>query len=214
MRLPVQINELAPGIYHARFESLYCLLATAIRLHGVNFHSTPFDHEESLDRWARLHGNYTYFSDCVGLMLDYRQFAQFKTEGFQPYWRREQALMDLVEGFEEPYMVICTFQDKDPRVDLSTIRHELAHAFYELDDRYRRDVLKTMRRYGIKRLLAFLKKRGYSHDSLHTEANAYLVEGETVLRELGFVAAINAKLVSELQDLYMEKLVATLGRDK
>jgi hypothetical protein len=130
-----------------------------------------FTFEEFIDHYTDKDGTITYFSYWAGFNIPSHVLEKFFSS-FQLN-KREKKVYELTRKFShEPYYLIATKNN-----DLYTLDHELLHAYYYLDQRYRQEVntiIKHMRPELKKQILSVLQSMGYSKSVLVDEINAYM----------------------------------------
>lgn len=90
-------------------------------------------------------------------------------------------------------------------IDPSTLKHELCHALFHLNQEYSRRVLEVLAQVDTAPLVAYLRGLGYHEHVLLDETNAYLVADRYwLLRKAGVEKETYREVISTLQGLYEE----------
>lgn len=188
----MKINEVADGVYHITTETLYELASTFMRFQ--EFYESPFKeirghfftHEQYMDvhvnsskRSGKDDAKFTYFEDWAGFNVPGNVFNSFLGKfPKQKLWKKEQNLINLIRtktknNTTSKFYVIGTSASEH----LSTIDHELSHAWFYLDPKYKREMLKILRKFpetAKDQLRIDLKKDGYAVEVYNDEMIAYM----------------------------------------
>ncbi len=132
-----------------------------------------FSHEEFLDNYMRSDGNLDY--NWGGFNIPGTSLARFFTQfKLTPRERQLQTATNRLPS-SQPYYLIATVAG-----DTETLRHELAHAHYGLNPKYRRHANALVRGLPIKlrkKITATLAGWGYATQVMTDEIHAYLATG-------------------------------------
>lgn len=217
------IEELSPKVYHVRAESQYEITSTFMRLQEYyespysSIYNKYFTHEQYMDTCA--HGTsrsaqedivFTYFDDWAGFNVPGNVFNRWVKKFSQHYlWEKEQQLIDLVydqlENKRSRFYVIGSYDDSEdgPRV----IDHELSHAWFYLDRKYKKKMLELVGKLS-KSTYDTLKKsimdEGYRESVIDDEIQAYLATNPMVTTKDMFPKGYNIPwdLVLEFQSVF------------
>jgi hypothetical protein len=173
-------QQIADRIYVVRFATQYALAATFLRIQehyeSSRFRGRVFSLEDYMDWYAAQFGAFTYYEDWTGFNVPSTALDDFYSGRFDPLLRKERQLLRRFVNLRAPFYVIGLFDDSD-------LTHELAHALFFLQPRYRRDVREALRQHdtaGISKRLAAL---GYHRRVLEDEVHAYVLAGFNVVGE-------------------------------
>lgn len=170
------------GVLHLEFDTQFDLCHTMARI--SEFFESPFDQIKgfyfSWDTFNKVYHRYSaygldsYFTYYEGFNLPKKIIGEF-FELFTDLTPEELKLKELITSNTSEYL-IATFVGGDP----STLEHELAHARYTLEYKYRRLMVKTILEIPTNHFVMLkndLKAAGYSGDSklLMDEIHAYLL---------------------------------------
>jgi hypothetical protein len=175
MSIRIAKSKVGKGIYLLRFKTQYQLTATFLRVQehyeSPRFHGRIFSLEQYMDWYAERYGNFTYYQDWSGFNVPSTAFQPFYEGKFDPLNEKETQLLGLFKDLRERFYVIGVYDSgaKD------SLTHELAHALFFIDDRYREAVREAMRAYDTTALEKQLAKAGYASHVIPDEAQAYLV---------------------------------------
>lgn len=189
--MSLEVEELTDGVFHIKAETQYDVTSTFMRVQ--EFYESPFKeirghfftHEKYMDTCARGSDRsgseeiiFSYFEDWSGFNVPGNVFNKwvrlFSKKGL---WDKEQELVDLVydklEKKTNKFYVIGTYSDGHNK----TIDHELSHAWFYLDQEYKRTMLSLLRKFpklAKQQLRKYLKTVGYTPEVFDDEIVAYL----------------------------------------
>ncbi len=182
------VNEVVEGILHVKAKTQYELTSTFMRVQ--EFYESPygeirevfFTHERYMDICA--YGNkrsadneivFSYLEDWNGFNVPGDAFEKWIKVFKGNLWEKEKQLIECVKEAKttKKFYVIGTHDEAEK----GDIEHELSHAWYYLDSKYRKkmhknlDKLSTLARKQIK---DNLMEEGYRDTVIDDEAIAYL----------------------------------------
>jgi hypothetical protein len=167
--------KIAKSIYLLRFKTQYELAATFLRVQehyeSPRFHGRIFSLEQFMDWYAKRHGNFTYYQDWAGFNVPSTALRPFYEGRFDPLSEKEKALLRLFKGLRRRFYVIGIY-DSGAK---GSFTHEVAHALFFIDDRYRKAVRKAMRRYDTSKLAKRIADAGYASHVIPDETQAYII---------------------------------------
>jgi hypothetical protein len=167
-------QRVGPGIFLLRFKTQYELTSTFLRVQehyeSPEFHGRVFSLEQYMDWYAQRYGNFTYYQDWSGFNVPSTAFAPFYAGAFDPLTRKERALLRLFANLRGRFYVIGIYEGHG-----NSLTHELAHALFFTDARYRQAVQEAMLSYDTGALERQLAKAGYARHVIKDEVQAYLI---------------------------------------
>ena len=188
----MNVYEIRPKVYVVECETRFDLCSTFMRMQ--EFYESPFKeirgkvftHEECINHYAKHNpskrnaGKFTYFDDWSGFNLPGEAFVDWWSK-FSPKWEKEEQVGRMIEKIDlnfytGPKFYIIGVFEKDKSKN-STIKHELAHAYWYMHPEYQKTMKKLLRKVDpkIKELMtAGLKKMGYPRKVHSDEMQAYL----------------------------------------
>lgn len=182
MSVSIRKRRVAKGVYLLRFKTQYDLTSTFLRVQEhyelPKFHGRVFTLEQYMDWYAGRHGNFTYYQDWSGFNVPSTAFEPFYAGKFDPLSDKEKQLLRLFKGLRERFYVIGVY-DADMK---HSLKHELAHALYFIDDDYRHAVRNAMRGHDTSALARQLAEAGYARHVIRDEIQAYVVAPSGELR--------------------------------
>lgn len=125
------------------------------------------------------HGGFSYYNDWAGFNVPDVIFDRFFSEKGFVLRKLESIVRDVLADVPKPYYVIATAQGAD---FWGYARHELAHALYYLDDRYRKKVDAIVDGENMDNLHQALLRAGYDEPQIKDELQAYLLDGPEEIR--------------------------------
>jgi hypothetical protein len=175
MSIRIAKSKVGKGIYLLRFKTQYQLTATFLRVQehyeSPRFRGRIFSLEQYMDWYAKRYGNFTYYQDWSGFNVPSTAFQPFYEGKFDPLSEKEKQLLGLFNDLRERFYVIGIYDSgaKD------SLTHELAHALFFIDDRYREAVREAMRGYDTSALARQIAEAGYAKHVIPDEIQAYIV---------------------------------------
>ena len=124
-------------------------------------------------------------------------FGPSTTGEFDPLSEKEKQLLRLFKGLRGRFYVIAVFDAEKGH----SLKHELAHALYFIDDEYKNAVDAAMRGYDTSALARKLAKEGYARKVIRDEKQAYIVAPSG---ELGAVSNRLKPLRRKLRALFRQ----------
>ncbi len=125
--------------------------------------------------YASQHGAWTYAEDWGGFNVP-GDAVRTVYRSFPDHSKEEKLLFRKLEKLglfkQERFCLIGTREN-----DTVTLRHELRHALYAIDDAYRRDIDAVLKRFPTHSFSRFLKKMGYGKHVIWDEKQAYALTG-------------------------------------
>ncbi len=124
--------------------------------------------------YSNQNGAWTYVSNDVidgdwsGFNFPSPTLDPFKDGLFDPLTQEEQALVEAFRHRSGPYYVIGVYGD-----GALTIDHEIAHALYSVNPKYRKEVDAILDGLALGQVFKILKKMGYCKEVFHDETHAY-----------------------------------------
>ena len=177
--------ELAlPGVVHLSFPNRKEMTLSLCRAQehyeaaDSRLRGKYFTWETFLDSFAADDGKIDYFSFWSGFNFPGIAFHSFLELFHHDLSRREKAVADAVAGVvdtRKPFYVIGTLEGAT-----DTIRHEILHALYHVDEGYRREAVGLVldMDHGVRRKVRDgLESLGYGENVIDDETQAYLGSG-------------------------------------
>ncbi len=134
-----------------------------------------FEFEDFLDFYTEENGDIDYFRRVSGFNIPSNSLEDFFIK-FN-LTRRENKLWKLTRKFSsKPYYLLAAKE-----TDTSTLDHELVHAYYYLNEEYKKKALfliKNMRSELHKQIIVSLKRKGYAKAVFNDEINAFMATSD------------------------------------
>lgn len=183
MKIKTKLIKIQEGIYLCEMDNLYDLAMTFCRIQ--EFYESPFKQIRrknfSMMKLQRIYslnnkGYFSYPKDWAGYNIPSSIIDKFyKGKWVSSDWNEYDCVLKKIInriGDNKPYYLIGALKG-----DKHTVDHELCHAFYSLDKKYKISVNKLINSVP-KRLLdkikKVLRKTGYDESVMIDEINAYL----------------------------------------
>jgi hypothetical protein len=177
----IEKREIKPRVFLLKFKTQYQLAATFLRFQehyeSRKFAGKVFTIEEFMDWYVQENGRFSYFEDWAGFNVPSAALVPFSSGDFDPLLEKEKQLLELFQNESGDFYIIGVL-NKGDQVDTETLAHELVHAKFHLDKKYRREVLAAIKRHDTVSLEEHLGGMGYHRRVLKDEVNAYLVSGD------------------------------------
>jgi len=179
----MRIVKPTPQILHLKARNQYQLASTFMRLQ--EFYESPFKDiqnkyftiEQYMDRYAEKYENFTYTADWSGFNVPGNVVNKFFDKFRNDLLDKETKLYNLIQDNLESnkYYLIGTYTDD------TVIDHELSHAFYYLDPKFRKKMDNLTDSLSTKHHKLFfrtLENQGYCKKVLKDETQAYLATSD------------------------------------
>jgi hypothetical protein len=175
-------TKLSEGIFFVRFATQYELASTFLRFQehfeSSRFSGRTFSLETFMDWYASKFGAFSYFEDWTGFNIPSTALDPFLKGEFDPLLEKEDRFLRLFEEEKRPFYIIG-ISNASSQGDLV---HELAHAMFFCDARYRSAVLAAMRAFKTSAVERELRALGYARRVIKDEVHAYLISGDDSVR--------------------------------
>ena len=200
----VQIEGLGGGIYHLSFPNQSMMNASFLRpqeyFESPQFRGKVFttDQFKSWYSSTRPHGQFSYYNDWSGFNLPNDTLEPFFQGAFGEISPLEKIIIEPFRGMRGPFYLIGTLLG-DVR---NTLRHELAHALYHTNPKYREEVEEALRGENLTAINRCLKGLGYHRLRWKDEAHAYIGDHPAELEILGINSLLYQKAHKKLLRIY------------
>lgn len=120
---------------------------------------------------ATYEGGHHFDSEWSGYNFPGYALDPFIKGLFDPLTTYEQDIVNALKYRQDKFYVIGTYGDKDPG---GALDHEICHALYYVNDKYKKEVDAVLEQYNLKNLKKMLLEWGYCKEVLDDECHAYL----------------------------------------
>jgi hypothetical protein len=127
-----------------------------------------------LKNWySETYGANDYHTTWIGYNFPSRVLLPFKQGLFDPLTDQENRLLDLFRYRNDNYYIIGAQNN-------STLRHELSHALYGFDNKYKNEIDNYINKYkkGFGKIIKHLLEKGYDKSVLNDELQAYVTDND------------------------------------
>lgn len=127
-----------------------------------------------LKRWySETYGSNSYHSHWVGFNFPSSVLTPFKDGLFDPLTSEEKRLLDLFKYRQDKFYIIGAQNN-------NVLRHELSHALYASNPKYKEAIDKFVIRNKnkLKKTIQYLSDKGYCKDVINDELQAYITDNE------------------------------------
>lgn len=174
-----QIEEIFPNLIHLKFKSKKDLTSTFLRIQeyyeSPKFRNTIFSLKEFHIWYSNQKGKFSYLTDWAGFNVPCKAFKPFLNNEFKNLTRRELILLESIKNRKGKFYVIGTYRGSNSKNNAIALKHEIAHALFHMNPKYKREVLKVLKTIDLKLMIQDIEDQGYHKSVLKDEANAYIV---------------------------------------
>lgn len=152
------------GLTFMRFQEHY---------EGPEFKGKIFTQGQLKNWYSETYGTNSYQSDWIGYNFPSKVLAPFKQGLFDPLTVEESRLLDLFKYRNDDFYIIGA-QNKN------VLRHELAHALYASNTKYKIAIDKfiSKNKNKLKKTIQYLSKKGYCKEVINDELQAYITDND------------------------------------
>lgn len=138
-----------------------------------HFHNKIFTLGDIKNYYSLQYGGDLYSELWIGFNFPSTVLVPFKQGLFDPLTSQEKELLDLLKYRNDNYYIIGAQNN-------NVLRHELSHAMYGFDKKYRdsiNNIIKKYRKDFIK-VSKYILKKGYNKSVLNDELQAYITDND------------------------------------
>lgn len=123
--------------------------------------------------YSITYGADTYHHDWIGFNFPSKVLIPFKQGLFDPLTDEEKNLLEFFKYRYDDFYIIGA-QDK------SVLRHELSHALYASNKKYKTeiDILILKNKFKLKKASIYILNKGYCKEVLNDELQAYITDND------------------------------------
>lgn len=188
------LDEIKPKVFVATFHDHYDMCNVFLRFQekteslNEKFRDFPFTINE-FQKWYSKNApdqNYSYHNDWAGFLLEKNNIAKTLEQGIPDINKWDQIFLTIYATCSSRYpndnfvLIGLSRSEEDGIVSSSTLNHELAHAFYALEPKYKKSMDKLIAAIPNtlqELLIQVLSDWGYNSDCYADEIQAYLSTG-------------------------------------
>jgi hypothetical protein len=206
IRKSITVTEAEPHIYHVHMPTELLLSATFLRFtehyESPSYRNKIFSLGEYKDWYRKTKGGgqFDYYESWGGFNVPDYAFDAFLSGRFNPLAPQEKALLEVVSQLERPFYIIGT----PGRFDAETLRHEIAHGLYHVQEEYRKEAKAIIDTIDTEPVRKHLLEIGYCRAVIIDEIHAYLGDPLDYLEEQGIKATPYQAAHSALRKLYKQ----------
>ena len=160
-------------------------------LESRKFSKCKFTVKEFVSQFKDIESD--YFDTIRGMNMPGCCIMAMHETGWGHKTPREKWMLNKISKYfknDDFYVIVSSESEGDETETLSTILHEVAHALWSIDEKYRNDMYKLVKALptGARNVRRWLKRIGYSKHVYDDEVHAYLsipTEAEYVAKEWG-----------------------------
>lgn len=138
-----------------------------------NFKDKVFTVGQLRSWYSITYGADTYHHDWLGFNFPSTVLTPFKQGLFDPLTNEEKNLLEFFRYRHDEFYIIGA-------QDASVLRHELAHALYSSNSKYRNEInnyLNKNKKY-LKKTREYILHKGYCEEVLNDELQAYITDND------------------------------------
>lgn len=138
-----------------------------------NFRNNIFTQGQLKKWYSETYGSNSYHTHWVGFNFPSSVLIAFKNGLFDPLTVEEQKLLDLFKYRSDNFYIIGA-------QNTSVLRHELSHALYASNEKYRNEIntFFNKNKTKIKKSSQYILQKGYCKDVLYDELQAYITDND------------------------------------
>jgi hypothetical protein len=184
----MQCKEIEPDTFHFEFKTQHDLCMTFVRLQefyespNKRFRGQYFTLDEYIDWYCVTYNkSFDYMTRWLGFNVPGNIVLKFYNIFYDEFRDKEEELFAVfdtleIENFDKPdkFYFIGTFEKSK---DKSVLAHELRHARFYLNKKYRAAITKAVKQYKLKGLYRELTRLGYTRYVHVDEIQAYVLTG-------------------------------------
>lgn len=139
------------------------------------------------------YGGDTYHYDWTGFNFPSKVLIPFRQGLFDPLTVEEMELLNLVRYRNDNFYIMGAQNS-------STLRHELSHALYDSNIRYKNeiDTYITKNKKGLSKAKKYILEKGYAKEVINDELQAYITDNDdqTIIR------VTNPRIILDINSIY------------
>ena len=172
--MKIKKRKLTNRIYLLQFDTRKDMAETFLRFQehyeSPKFMGKKFTHDE-FKKWYKKVKGKEYFEDWDGFNLPAKALKPFREGKFNPLTRGEKKLLLLFKNVRRDFYIVA-FHGRGHHL----LGHELAHALFYTNPRYKKKILAILEKYDLKHMKKeLLSTEGYNKKVLNDEIQAYTV---------------------------------------
>ena len=172
----IKKKKILNDIYLVHFKTQHEMASTFLRFQehyeSPKFMNKIFTLREFKQWYVKRKGKFTYYKDWDGFNIPSSIFDLFRKGKFNPLSSKEKLLLKLFKNETHNFCIIAVHGKAHHHM----LKHELAHALFYTNKKYKKKMLNIMKKYNLKQLKKELLSWGdYSNKTLLDEVQAYSV---------------------------------------
>jgi len=139
---------------------------------------------------------FTYYTDWAGYNFPNTALTAFREGRFAELTNAEKTIIGMFGQVKGKFYVIGSVVG-----DTESFKHEMAHALYYLNPKYRKKMESIVDKYNTESIKIWLRSRGYSEDVMTDEIQAYMAVTPTLVLKPN-AAKHYKELITETTNLF------------
>ena len=145
-------------------------------------------------QWYSIkYGADTYHHDWTGFNFPSKVLIPFKQGLFDPLTTEETELLNLFKYRNDHFYIMGAQY-------VETLRHELSHALYDSNIKYKTEINKYINKNKkqLEKAKKYILEKGYDQEVINDELQAYITDKD----DQGIIHLINPKIISGINFIY------------
>ena len=182
----IKKREIENRIFVLEFDNQKEMASTFLRFQehyeSPKFAKKIFTHKEFKEWYKKENeGKFTYHTDWRGFNIPSYILKKFYQGKFNPLTKNEKKLLSLFKEHKGEFYIVA--HKGNPSGKSLILKHEIAHGLFYTNKNYRREIMKIIKKYDLRKLRNGLLSLGdYNKNILDDEIQAYSISLSHTLR--------------------------------
>jgi hypothetical protein len=177
-------QEISKKVFVVNYKSHRKLCNAVMRFIGQVDHALhPVSHKGYRKIYKEIMNKkqFSFYNDWEGFLIPSRALKEFYRGDWNPLSKQEKLFLNSFKNIKGNFAVIALSPMSSP----TTLKHEMAHALFEVNDKYQNEVLKVLNETDLKDVYRILRKAGYAEETLLDESHSCLMNNLSWLKNQG-----------------------------
>lgn len=177
-------QEVSKKIFVLTYKTHRKLCNAVMRFVGfADFELEPVSHQiyRKLYKQVMNKKEFTFVDDWEGFLIPSEALTPFYEGAWNPLSKQEKLLLNSFKNVKGNFVIIAL----SPMSSATTMKHEMAHALFDTNSKYQKDVMNVLKRIDLNDVFKILKKNGYGEHELLDEAHTCLMNNLSWLKSEG-----------------------------
>lgn len=203
----MQLEQIITAVWHVQLpkpELGQTFLRFSEYYENPHFKGKTFTHAEFEAWYKAQHKVWDYHQEWDGFNIPSKALIPFRQGKFDPLSEEEKDLLEATNHIEGRFYLIGTDGKQ------TTLKHEIAHAMYDTNPQYKREVKEVLAGQDLRELNKFFAKQDY-HESVHLdEAQAYFASDLRWLAANGLNLNKHREAIKQIRKIYEKHYAQSL----